>query len=164
MGRVVAIVVGVLVVGLAVWAAMPLRTATTGTTGAEDLGPRIEACLVAQKEVSARRQARTAPPPPGEPSDAAVVSRACAPLYKQPSCKDAMMRFDEPPMEARSATVFLACARAYCPQLPEPKPAACKDPNVVPEEQWVAWSELRQAILRHDLGAEAAQRVLAPAR
>jgi hypothetical protein len=162
MGRLAVIVAGALLVALAVWAALPRRTDTQ--PAADDATARIDACIAAQREVAARRQARNGPLPAGEPSDAAVVSRACAPLYKEAKCRDAMMRFDEPPPEARSATVFQACARAYCPVLPAPKPAACANTDQVPEEQWVAWSELRQAILTRELGADGAQRVLAPAR
>jgi hypothetical protein len=75
-----------------------------------------------------------------------------------------MLHFDEPPPEARSATVLSTCARAYCAQLPAPKPAACANPGQVPDDQWAAWSELRLAILTRDVGQAAAQRALSPAR
>jgi hypothetical protein len=129
-----------------------------------DLDAKIAGCLAAQVQVANARAARGGPAPAGQPTDAAVVSRGCAPLYKQPACRDAMMRFDEPPPERRSAAVLQACARAYCGQLGAPKPSVCANPDAVPqdEQQYVAWNELRQAILTHDIGAAAAERALNP--
>ena len=42
-----------------------------------------------------------------------------------------------------------ACANAYCPTLPAPKPSVCGHVDDVPadERQWQAWSELRDAML-----------------
>ena len=129
-----------------------------------DLDAKIAGCLAAQVQVAGARAARGGPAPAGQPTDAAVVSRGCAPLYKQPACRDAMMRFDEPPPERRSAAVLQACARAYCGLLGAPKPSVCANPDAVPqdEQQYVAWNELRQAILAHDIGPAAAQRALNP--
>jgi hypothetical protein len=75
-----------------------------------------------------------------------------------------MVRFDEPPPAQRSRTVLAACAKAYCGELPAPKPSVCAHPDNVPEDQqqFIAWNELREAILKHDLGAAAAGRVLSP--
>ena len=128
------------------------------------LEAKIDACLAAQAKVGAARAQRGGPAPAGQPSDAAVVSAACAPLYKQPACRDAMARFDEPPPAQRSRAVLQACARAYCGELPAPKPAVCAHPDNVPddEQQFIAWNELREAILAHDVGAAAARRVLSP--
>jgi hypothetical protein len=129
-----------------------------------DLDAKIAGCLAAQVQVANARAARGGPAPAGQPSDAAVVSRGCAPLYKQPACRDAMMRFDEPPPERRSAAVLQACARAYCGLLGAPKPSVCANADAVPqdEQQYVAWNDLRQAILTHDIGPAAAQRALNP--
>jgi hypothetical protein len=190
MGRIATVGFVLAVIALAVWAALP--SAGTHPSGhapivaappspappaspgsreiplpppspeQKDVAAEIEACVAAQREVAARRQQRGAPSPPGEPSDAGLVSRACAPLYRQAGCRDAMLRFDEPPPERRSATVFSACARVYCPLLSPPRPSACTDPETVPSDMLPAWTELRQAILTHDIGPAAARRVLAP--
>lgn len=175
------------IVGLAVWSAVPstppLAAPSLGSAPAPtpppareaarppsppavaadgDLEAKITACLGAQREVASARAARGGPAPAGQPSDAAVVARGCAPLYKQAGCRDAMIRFDEPPIERRSIAVLQACAHAYCGELPAPKPSACANPDSVPqdEQQWTAWNDLRLAILTHDLGGAAAQRVL----
>lgn len=179
--------IAAVIVGLAIWSAVPstppLAAPTVGAgaqspsareparrpapqaNGADgDLDAKITACLAAQQQVGAARAARGGPAPPGQPTDAAVVSRACAPLYHQAPCRDAMMRFDEPPPERRSAAVLEACARAYCGLLGAPKPSVCANPDAVPqdEQQYIAWNELRQAILTHDIGPAAAQRALNP--
>ena len=187
MPRVLLGVIAALVIGLAVWAAVPstppLAAPSLPTPGESpmhvaarqpaaapaaaadgDLEPKIAACLAAQEKVGASRARRGGPAPAGEPSDAAVVSAACAPLYRQPACRDAMAHFDTPPPPERSRAVLQACARAYCGLLPAPKPAVCADPEHVPEDQqqFMAWNDLREAILTHDLGPAAAQRVLSP--
>jgi hypothetical protein len=146
----VALAAGV-VVGLAIWSALP-RHAPTGDTHAA-----VAACLAAQHEVAASRATRGGPAPPGQPSDAAVVSRACAPLFHQPACHDVMMRFDEMPPEARAATLLKVCAIEYCPSLPEPKPAVCAHLEA-PPTGFAEWGELREAILKHDIGPEMAKR------
>jgi hypothetical protein len=124
----------------------------------DDVSRRVDACVAAQKDVATRRQARQGPPPPGEPSDAAVVAKACAPLFAQPGCREAHVSFDTPPAEARVPTLFRACVREYCPGLPAPKPSACDKMPADGIETFAAWSELRMAILKHDIGeAEAAR-------
>ncbi|HEX8950676.1 MAG TPA: hypothetical protein VF945_02470 [Polyangia bacterium] len=194
MARLALGIVAVAIVGVAVWAALPatpplaapsLPGAATAPAAAPsptpreaapppaaapapvaggDLEARITACLDAQQKVAASRAQRGGPAPAGQPSDAAIVSAACAPLYRQASCRDAMVRFDEPPPPQRSRTVLSACARAYCAELAAPKPSVCASPDNVPddEQQFFAWNELRKAILEHDIGAAAAQRVLSP--
>ena len=178
------------IVGIAIWSAVPstppLAAPSLGSSSAtsapparepvrptaptaaapanDDLEGKLAGCLAAQQKVAAARAARGGPAPAGQPSDAAVVSSGCAPLYHQPGCRDAMMRFDEPPPERRSAAVLQACARAYCGLLGAPKPAVCANPDSVPqdEQQFIAWNELRQAILTHDIGPAAAARALNP--
>lgn len=169
MARLLLVLVGAVIIGLAVWAAMPSTHPTLGAASATTAQPsseeaNIAACLAAQSQVAAARAQRGGPTPPGQPSDAAVVSRGCAPLYKQPACRDAMMHFDDPPPPQRSITVLQACARAYCGLLAAPKPSVCEHADAVPqdEQQYAAWNELRTAILTHDIGAAAAQRVLSP--
>ena len=190
MGRVLVGVVGALLIGFAVWAAMPStapQTAPVGAgpgangqalngptpivphaepptpRGADELDARIAGCIGAQHSVAAARAARGGPAPAGAPSDAAVVSRGCAPLYAEPSCRTAMMKYDDAPPERRSAAVLETCARAYCGKLAGTKPAVCGHIDAVPqdEQQFQEWSELRTAILTHDIGASAAQIVLA---
>ncbi len=133
-------------------------TAAAPQRPGDELTRRVDACVAAQREVAARRQARQGPPPPGEPSDAGVVSKACAPLFAQPGCREAHANFDTPPAEARMTTLFQACVRDYCSRLPGPRPSACDKLPADGPETFVAWNELRQAILRHDIGeAEAAR-------
>jgi hypothetical protein len=129
-----------------------------------DLDARVAGCLDAQRRVAGARAARGAPAPAGQPSDAAVVARGCAPLYHDAGCRDAMLRFDEPPPAERSRAVLQVCARAYCGLLAAPKPSVCAHVDAVPEDeqQFAAWNELRRAILTHDIGAAAAERVLSP--
>ena len=75
-----------------------------------------------------------------------------------------MLRFDEPPLEKRSAAVLSACAKAYCGMLARAQAVGVRHPNAVPEDeqQFVAWNDLRTAILTQDIGAAATQRVLSP--
>jgi hypothetical protein len=187
--------VGALIVGFAVWAALPsapplaapattnfapatptatpvpaptpappVARAPSPAAGDELLDLKIAGCIGAQQAVSRARATRGGPAPAGQPSDAAVVSRGCAPLYREAACRDAMMRFDDPPPERRSAAVLEACARAYCGLFTDPKPSVCAHPDAVPqdEQQYAAWDELRKAMLTHDIGAGAAQVVLTP--
>lgn len=189
MGRLVVAAIVLVLIGVAIWAALPStppaaapkslppitasptvpqrRESARPPAGAAaaadgDLESKVTACLAAQEKIGAARAQRGGPAPAGQPSDAAVVSAACAPLYKEAACRDAMVRFDEPPPAQRSRAVLSACAKAYCGELPAPKPSVCAHPDNVPEdqEQFIAWNELRQAILEHDLGAAAARRVL----
>jgi hypothetical protein len=179
MARLLLGLVAALIIAFAVWAAIPstppLAQPTTRTTaavtppapapaGGGDLEPKIAGCLAAQRQVADARAQRGGPAPAGQPSDAAVVARGCAPLYREAACRDAMMHFDDPPPPQRSITVLKACAHAYCGILTAPKPSVCDHPDAVPEDeqQFAAWNDLRTAILTHDIGAAAAQRVLAP--
>jgi len=194
MGRFVLGAAGALLVGLAVWAAWPSAPPLAGSAGgmpsselvgptpivpkgvanpiasppaADELDVKIAGCIGATRNAATARAKRGGPAPAGEPSDAAVVSRGCAPLYKEAPCRDAMVKFDEPPPERRSMTVLQTCARAYCDKLGAPKPAVCAHVDAIPEDeqQYTEWNELRQAILSHDIGPSATAIVLAgPAR
>src|SRR4051794_40025373 len=101
-----------LVIGLAVWAAMPRGAAElpppTGSlgspaglpgpsTGGESVAARVDACLAAQQKVGELRRTRGGPPAPGGPSDQSIVSAACAPLFAEPGCREAQLHFDAPP-------------------------------------------------------------------
>src|SRR5215470_15544744 len=129
----------------------PAPAATTPT----DVNAAIDACIAGAKSVAARRQTRGGPAAPGEPSDSAVVARACAPLFREAACREAHLHFDDPPADGRSQAVLGACKAAYCDELPAPKPRAC-DPGQPPPEDGLAtfqtWDELRHAIWKHDLG------------
>lgn len=190
MARIALGIVAAVIIGLAVWAAVPSTPplanpsvhmqavqpspqreaeqqpspAAAAPVPDGDLDAKITACLAAQDKVAQARAQRGGPAPAGQPSDAAVVAGACAPLYRQPACRDAMVHFDTPPPAERSRTVLQACARAYCGELPAPKPSVCAHPDNVPddEQQFMAWNELREAILKHDLGPAAAARALSP--
>ncbi len=202
MGRIVLGAAGALLIGLAVWAALPstpplassapvgpapivpsaergsdphpgprrpapdappVVTPTLVKPGAGGRGVEIAACIGAERAVAAARQQRGGPAPPDQPSDAAVAARGCASLYLEAGCRDAMVHFDDPPAPLRSSTVLQACARAYCDKLPQPKPQVCGHVDAMPQDetQYSEWSDLRRAILTHDIGAGAAQIVLA---
>ena len=96
------------------------------------------------------RATRGGPAPAGQPSDAAVVARGCAPLYRQAACRDAMMRFDDPPpgaaLERGAAGVR---ARLLRPAARAEAVGLRAHPDAVPEDeqQYIAWNELRRAIL-----------------
>lgn len=148
-------------------AAPPSGEAAAAPATADDaMDAAIASCVGAQMMVMQQRAARGGPAPAGQPSDAAVVSKACAALYKERACRDAMIKYDEPPAEQRSSAVLKACARAYCPTLSAPKPAVCSHVDNVPEDlqQFQEWAELRNAILTRDIGPAATQLVTNPPR
>jgi hypothetical protein len=154
MARIRLILVAVLVLGaVAVWALLHGR-------GGPDVRAMVDGCLGAQHDVAARRASRGRAPA-GEPSDAAAIARACAPLFRRPECHDAMMDFDAPPPERRVVSILNACAHAYCAVLPAPQPPACAATGSSPSELLGQWSELRAAALRLELGETEANRVLA---
>src|SRR5262249_28495733 len=97
MNRIFAVAVVLIGAALVIW--MPLRDGGAGThasagtkpakaapasgaSTATDMNADIDACIAGAISVAARRQTRGAPAAPGEPSDAAVVARACAPLFR----------------------------------------------------------------------------------
>jgi hypothetical protein len=129
-----------------------------GTRTIDEVSRRVDACLAAQKDVAARRQARQGPQPAGEPTDAAVVAKACAPLFAQPACREAHVNFDTPPADQRMTTLFQTCVRDYCSRLSPPRPSGCDKVPADGLETFTAWSELRMAILKHDIGETEASR------
>ena len=180
----IGIIAGIVVLmGLAVWAALPSADGARATIAGPGIAPvipappaavatppavapvapgngdahaQVEACRAAQAQVAARRVARGGPTPPGEPSDGATVSIACAPLFHEAACRQAQLDFDKPDPAARMSTVLQACEHAYCPLLPAPKPSVCDPAKAAPAdgmETFTAWSELRTAILTRDIGA-----------
>lgn len=119
----------------------------------------IDACLAAMLRIARERAAGNTPDPTAVPSDAGRIAQACAPLYRDPICREAHLAFDRPPIEARAITVARACADSYCPKLAEPRPALCRvQPN--PSELPRMWQELTAAIWRYDLGQNKARRLL----
>jgi hypothetical protein len=132
----------------------------SGHQGGTDAKSKVDACLAAQQQVGDRRASRGRAPP-GELSDGAVVARACAPLFANAECREAMMNFDVPPLEARSSTLFAVCTRAYCPTFTAPRPSACERQAADPSGTAEQWDELRTAVLRREIGEEQAARLAA---
>jgi hypothetical protein len=103
--------------------------------------------------------------PPAE--RAAAMGLACADLYVEPACRDALRTFNDVPAHERASRFARTCASAYCPQLPAPRPALCARDldSVRASELGPLWSELGEAILKYDLGTEhvaAAREALGP--
>jgi biopolymer transport protein ExbD len=75
---------------------------------------------------------------------------ACAGLYRKRSCPAAWSDDAADPV----AALAVACAEAYCGDLPDPKPALCKrGPDAFkPADRVPALVELDRAILVHELG------------
>lgn len=119
-----------------------------------DLDDRIDACLSAQRTALVQRAAGTL-------GTGGLVARACAPLYREEACRSAHEHADEVAIEARAYSIYRACAGAYCGKL-SPRPAACDQPTPPAEERLRLWHDLRVAILRHDLGDAATERLLRP--
>jgi hypothetical protein len=92
-------------------------------------------------------------PPLG--SAAKAVWAECAPVYKAEPCRDVHLRYQETPVPDRVRVLTDACRDAYCPLLPEPRPALCTRRAASFSETTVLWRELDKAILQRDLGPEA---------
>jgi hypothetical protein len=134
----------------------------SGHRGEGSVRAKVDACVAAQRDVAQRRSSRGRAPP-GELSDGAVVARACAPLFGNPECRDAMMNFDVPPLASRWTTLFSVCTHAYCSTL-QPRPSACDQAAADPANIAQQWDELRTAVLRREIGEEEAARVSGAAR
>jgi len=94
------------------------------------------------------------------------VAIACAPLYRERACREGYLRaWDEQTDPAsRIRTLVDACSEAYCPKLPEPKPALCAQPSAEPggfAALSERWQEFQRVVLVRDLGAARAETVLA---
>ena len=129
-----------------------------GQRGERSVADKVDACVLAQEQVAQRRATRGRASP-GGPSDAAAVEAACAPLFSNAACREAMIHFDDPQVEARSDRVFEVCTKAYCPTLPEPRPSACERPAAEPSEMAGQWNEFRERVLRREIGEEQSARV-----
>jgi hypothetical protein len=85
-------------------------------------------------------------------ADANEVARACADLYGEPACAQAMRN---PPADpsTRAATIARACRDAYCPRLAEPRPALCQRSELpVPTQLLTEHGELMRRALAFELG------------
>ena len=82
----------------------------------------------------------------------AELSRACADVYSEPGCADAW-RHPSPRLEERASAMAQACRDAYCPKLPEPRPALCATKELpLPTEMARQWRELQSRIIARELG------------
>ena len=178
MNRIFAVAVVIIAAASVIWLALRDGGAGTHATAAArpadsappaasptanlDMSAAIDGCIAGFKSVASRRQTRGGPAAPGEPSDSAIVARACAPTFREAACREAHLHFDDPPAEGRSQAVLDACKAAYCDKLLAPKPRAC-DPSQPPPEDGLAtfqsWDELRHAIWVRDLGDAGAARL-----
>jgi len=94
------------------------------------------------------------------PPRAMNLARACADLYREPACAEAMRNPGADP-SARASTIARACRDAYCPRLLAPRPRLCDEAALpLPSELLSQWAELQQQILALELGVDPA--VLAP--
>lgn len=102
-------------------------------------------------------EARAMTPSTEGPSRAAIVAKACAPLYTEPRCRQAHEKFDLPHPAERARTLAEACRDAYCPKLSEPKPALCAGDRwpMKPSDLAHAWSEFVPLVLAADHGLKA---------
>ena len=88
---------------------------------------------------------------------AAVVAEGCSDLFVETACKDAMRRSARVGPERRAAELSRACAGAYCPLLPEPKPRLCAEDlsELGAEALSAAWTPFVARVHSFDLGQAA---------
>jgi hypothetical protein len=77
------------------------------------------------------------------------IQRACAPIYKEDTCRAAILRAAGTSSMDAATAAFDACRDAYCPKLTDPKPIACSAAAPTATE----WGELFKAIVQHDHGS-----------
>lgn len=87
---------------------------------------------------------------------ASIYATSCADLYAAPACAAAWRAWPTVAIEARVATVALACREASCPDLPAPRPALCDAPDPDAAAIRAGWPALHRAILAHDLDMDPA--------
>ena len=123
-------------------------------------GRRSSAPAVSKEKLDAFRRCNEAsarlddPVDPGEEigSRSAELSRACADIYSEPGCAD-VWRHPSPRLEERASAMAKACRDAYCPKLPEPRPALCATKELpLPTEMARQWRELQSRIIARELG------------
>jgi hypothetical protein len=128
-------------------------------------GAEIEVCrfvLARQSEqLVALWHARARGEEPPEADETSNVWQACAPLYAEPACREALLHANEGDPATRVRRVVEGCRDAYCPKL-DPKPRMCAEEANAPggaktmRDLSVLWRELDEAILTHDLQERAA--------
>ena len=97
---------------------------------------------------------------PTSRSVAADLARACADIYREPACAEAMRHPPKEP-ERFAGAIASACRDAYCPHLPSPRPGLCTAAALPPPTEMLAqWGLLQQHILAYELGAD--PKLLAP--
>jgi biopolymer transport protein ExbD len=124
--------------------------------------PRAPSATVAPERLAAVERCRRgyANLDPTSPSVAADLARACADIYREPACAEAMRNPPKDPARF-AATIAAACRDAYCPRLPAPRPKLCASPDLPPPTQLLAeWGVLQQHMLALELGAD--PKTLAP--
>jgi hypothetical protein len=111
----------------------------------------VQACLAGLAGMHAQ--------PPEERST--FLATACQGVFREPGCRQAWARLGKVSPEARSLSLLESCRQAYCPRLPEPRPALCamQPPPTDVEARAAAWRELLSVILAHDLGPARAARL-----
>jgi hypothetical protein len=120
---------------------------------------RAPAAALSKEKLDAFRRcneaaARIDDPDPDEEIGArsAQLARACADIYSEPGCAEAF-RHPEPRLEARASALATACRDAYCPHLPEPRPALCATKELPPPVEMARqWRELQIRIIARELG------------
>jgi hypothetical protein len=76
-----------------------------------------------------------------------AIANACADVVVEKPCHDEFLAYETPPAQ-RIEKLVDTCAHAYCPILPDPKPARCTDPSGDVAAFW-------HAVHLFDLGPEA---------
>jgi len=91
----------------------------------------------------------------------------CSSLIAGPRCREAEQREHAHPAAGTLRDTIEACAREYCPRLPDAKTLAACDRASPVTHATLTWVPLRQAMLRHDFPASelprAAQSVISVA-
>lgn len=92
----------------------------------------------------------------GLPLDAQFPSvfQACANLYVEPSCRQALLTLDTVEAEARAIHLAQVCKQAYCGKVPSPKPELCgSDIGALTDGQlrW-QWARFNWRVFKWDLG------------
>jgi len=123
--------------------------------------PALKRCNAARENARAALDAGVAP---GQVF--ASMTTACADLYSEPGCSNALRKAATLPIEARAASIARGCRDAYCPKFAPPKPALCApEASQSPSQMLATWPELGMRILALELNVpveEAARLVPRP--
>jgi len=84
----------------------------------------------------------------------ALFAEACADLFGQPMCREAIRMSPVARPEQRALMIAVACQHAYCPELSEPLPTLCeREPNeLTPHEISSNWAPFLEGMLARELG------------